>query len=318
MTATEMKYNFMLKFNSLFEFSAPAYDDRQISWLLSEGQFRVFIRKFDPFRTKDGATFEQNEVERRDLEQLIRQAYVIGTNDTGAIQITADTTSGSTYMENISDIKYLSPGAPISGTGVTPGTTILDMYDDNTVILSQAAVSDVTAGEFDTGLGKSLSQNGVHPNGLFLDLPERFLYAIEESAITNAIPDVEVNVLPVRHDAYRANIRNPYKKPYDRLVWRMDYSRNLSNFQYSSSKKLRRTELIIDPTSALDEYRVRYLQSPPDIVVNELVPEEERNCILDETLHRSIVDEAVIVAHASVKQNEYQIATEDAKRSRIQ
>ena len=31
LTANEMKYLFQLKFNSLFEFSAPAYDDKQIS-----------------------------------------------------------------------------------------------------------------------------------------------------------------------------------------------------------------------------------------------------------------------------------------------
>ncbi len=168
-----------------------------------------------------------------------------------------------------------------------------------------------------TGLGTSKTQIGTHPNGIFLDLPARFLYAIEESAITSAIPGQEVNVLPVRHDTYRANIRNPYKRPYDRLIWRMDYSSSLIEMNSDIVRNLRRTELILgDDNTQLEDYRVRYLQSPPDIVVNELVPEDERSSILDETLHRSIVDEAVVVAKASVEPQEYQIATADAQRGK--
>ncbi len=109
MTATEMKYNFMLKFNSLFEFSAPAYDDRQISWLLSEGQFRVFIRKFNPQSLMAGGGFEMDEVQRRDLEQLIRQAYISGLDQTGAIQTTGNCTDGGYIVSGIDEIKYLSP-----------------------------------------------------------------------------------------------------------------------------------------------------------------------------------------------------------------
>ena len=316
MTATEMKYNFMLKFNSLFEFSAPAYDDRQISWLLSEGQFRVFMRKFDPMRAQVGGGFEATEVQRRDLEQLIRQAYISGRTETGQMLITASTVINSTVLSNISDIKYLSPGAPISGTGINSGTTIVELIDDTSAILSSAAIADTTDDQYTTGLGLSSSQNGTHPYGVFLDLPERFLYSIEESAITDSIPGEEVNVLPVRHDTYRANIRNPYKKPYDRLLWRMDYSRNIDDINYANLKALRRTELILAKDASLEDYRVRYLQSPPDIIVNELVPAEERNCILDETLHRSIVDEAVVVAHASVQKDGYQIAAADAERGK--
>ena len=42
LTANEMNISFQLKFNSLFEFSAPAYDDRQISELLTETQPECF------------------------------------------------------------------------------------------------------------------------------------------------------------------------------------------------------------------------------------------------------------------------------------
>ena len=318
MTATEMKYNFMLKFNSLFEFSAPAYDDRQISWLLSEGQFRVFIRKFDPIFKDTTIGFEGNEVQRRDLEQLIRQAYVDGLNVSGTIPMNVSYSASSSVitLDDPADMKFVAPGAPVTGDDIPADSVVTHIVSDTSFQINNVIPVAGTNMPITTGIGKSSSQVGVHPGGIFLDLPAGFLYAIEESAITDAIPGQEVNVLPVRHDTYRANIRNPYKKPYDRLVWRMDYSRNVADETYNDVNAPRRTELIPGDTNNLEEYRVRYLQSPPDIVVNELVPEEERNCILDDTLHRAIVDEAVVVAKAAVDPQEYQLSTQETTRAR--
>ena len=239
MTANEMKFNFQLKFDSLFEFSSPAYDDRQIGYLLTEGQFRIFLDYYDPFNNRKQQGFESNEKRRRELEQFIKSAVL----------------------------------------NVSPST----------------------------GDDISTDQVGVHPNGVFVDLPDDFLYMVEESVTTTQIPDEEINVKPVKHDEYRANIRNPYKRPYSNLVWRMDYSRSVPFYDPSSAATNKRIELITDGTTVLDDYRVRYLMTPADIIVDEVVAANQRHCMLDPTLHRVIVDEAVKMAAASVNPEEYQI-----------
>lgn len=255
MTGNEMKFSFQLKFDSLFEFSAPAYDDRHISYLLTEAQFRVFIKRYNPLGNKYQKGFEGNEQRRRDLEQLIKSVSIIGT-------------------------------------AVTSGLV----------------------------LGKSAVQTGIHPNGVFLDLPADYLYAIEEactlkSTVTGSVArTVESWIRPVRHDEYLANINNPYKKPYKDLIWRMDISRQ-TQADGSTVATAKRTELILPSDYSLVSYRSRYLGMPPVINVDEFDSTKQKHCILDESLHREIVDEAVAIAQAAVKKEEYQIGRAESQQS---
>lgn len=253
LTANEMKYLFQLKFNSLFEFSAPAYDDRQISELLTEAQFRVFLRRYNPFGNKYIKGAESDEQRKRDLEQLIRAGL------------------------------YTSNGDPIPD-GV-----------------SEIFQSDV--------------QGGVHPNGIFFDMPDDFLYALEE-AVKLEDSTIESIVVPVTHDEYLANINNPFKKPYKRAVWRMEISRaNHFDSGEEDSSTSKRTEIILPSGEAIEYYRLRYLAYPPNIVCNEYEPEKQKHCILDGSLHRDIVDEAVSMAKAAVNPEEYQIGLSEQDRS---
>ena len=261
MTSNEMKFNFQLKFDSLFEFSAPAYDDRQISYVLTEAQFRVFIKRYNPLGNKYKKGFEDDEQRRRDLEQLIKPALYDITDPTGIS----------------------------TPSGVEPMIV-------------------------------SAQQGGVHPSGVFFDTPGDFLYAVEEAAKLQTNPGAVINtkeswVKPVRHDEYLANINNPYKQPYKDLLWRMDISR----FQHAAGTvtqaTAKRTELILPAGYAVDTYRVRYLATPPEIVVDEFDPTNQIHCILDETLHREIVDEAVVIAQAAAKKDEYQVGLSEQQRS---
>ena len=256
-----MKFNFQLKFDSLFEFSAPAYDDRQISYILTEAQFRVFIKRYNPLGNKYQKGFEDDEQRRRDLEQLIKPA--------------------------------LYDKADPTGVGVAAG------------------VEPVTV---------SAQQGGVHPSGKFLDMPSDFLYAVEEAVVLETTPGAVVNskeswVKPVKHDEYLANVNNPYKQPYKDLIWRMDISRYQHSEGTSIAATAKRTELILPSGYDLNKYRVRYLSTPPEIVVDEFNPDNQRHCILDETLHREIVDEAVVIAQAAVKKEEYQVGLSEKQRS---
>lgn len=241
MTANEMKFAFQLKFDSLFEFGAPAYDDRQISALLTDAQARIFIKTYNPLGDKYREGFEGSEKRRRDLEQFIRSS----------------------------------------------------------TITSSVATT-----------GKE------HPNGTFYELPEGFLYAIEEGC-TLVGNSYESLVRPVKHDEYHANKNNPYKKPYKDLVWRMDFSRDDSGSDGGDAytgRTAKRTELITDGT-AITNYRVRYLATPPNIKCDEFDTSEQIHCILDISIHPDIIDEAVVIAQAATKKEEYKVGLNEANRS---
>jgi len=309
-----MKFNFQLKFDSLFEFSAPAYDDRQVSYLLTEAQFRVFIRRYDPLSNNKRIGFEDNERRRRDLEQLIKSATIDATATSNTITYTGDTTSGDATVINLSSTIGLNEGLSISGTGIPTDTTIKSIVDDTTIELSAEATATDTGVTLTSGLGKSSSQGQVHPNGVFLDLPEGFLLAIEEGATIQGNTK-ESWVKAVRHDEYLANINNPYKQPYKDLVWRMDISRVTHASGTSIEATSKRTEIVTDSDSTLSYYRIRYLSTPPSIVVDEFDPTNQVHCVLDETLHREIVDEAVIIAQAAAQKDSYQIGVTEQERN---
>ncbi len=310
MTANDMKFSFQLKFDSLFEFSAPAYDDRHISYLLTEAQFRVFLSRYNPLANKYQKGFEQDEQRRRDLEQLIKSAKISGTGVTGDITYTATGSSSSKDITVTSTIG-LVPGTNVTGSNIAADTKIKSIKSSTVVELDKLPTGNVTS--ITSGLGKSKYQGDVHPNGIFIDLPDGFLYAIEEGVKLNVF-NKESWVKPVKHDEYLSNINNPYKQPYTNLIWRMDISREdyATESQAASNK---RTELILPSDATLEYYRVRYLSVPPAIVCDELTPANQMHCILDESLHGEIVDEAVAMARASVKPEEYQIGLTEKSRS---
>lgn len=329
MTANELKFSFQLKFDSLFEFSAPAYDDRHISYLLTEAQWRVFIKRYNPLGNKYQKGFEGNEQRRRDLEQLIKPASISGAFATGvgtrdciwsAGNSTISIDSGGDFITTVG----LNPGQTITGVGIgKAGTTttntvkyIIDSTHFSVVDTPLAAGNSVS---LTSSLGKSATQGGIHKNGLFLDLPTDFLYAIEEACTLKltggTARTVESWIKPVRHDEYLANINNPYKKPYKDLVWRMDISRATQADGISILSSAKRTELVIPSGYELVEYRTRYLAVPPAIVVDEFDPTLQKHCVLDESLHREIVDEAVAIAQAAVKKEEYQIGRAESQQS---
>lgn len=158
----------------------------------------------------------------------------------------------------------------------------------------------------------SASQTGVHTNGKFVDLPSKFLYAIEENC-TFAGSSEPIPVDVVEHDFYIANIRNPYKKPYKNLVWRMNIARTshgAGTEEGDNAPTAKRVEIITDGT-AFVTYFVRYLSSPRDIVVDEITPANQVSCQLDDSLHDMIVDEAVRIAVAITQHEMYQIKSNE-------
>jgi len=150
----------------------------------------------------------------------------------------------------------------------------------------------------------SASQADVHRNGFFYDLPTDLLYTVSEVVTTN-IEDcdlststqtvyTQIEVEPVTHDEYNININNPHKRPYNKLVWRMDYNTNIH-------------ELITDGLYTVENYFIRYIKRPINIVVDTVTPINQVDSELDDSVHREIVDEAITIAVSVTKPEEYQI-----------
>ena len=144
----------------------------------------------------------------------------------------------------------------------------------------------IVAASFDS------SDAALHDNAVFVDLPANFLYALEEECTVayidcnNSSTTTISRVLPIRHDEYRMNISNIYKKPWRDLVWRMDFG------DVGGNKK---HELIYGAGITVNNYRLRYLRKPTAINIITGV-----DCELNSILHEEVVERAVAAAIRSI------------------
>lgn len=163
-------------------------------------------------------------------------------------------------------------------------------------------------------LPPSSDQTGTITNGAYYDLPNDFMYTIEERVITNKNSckggeKIEAGVRVVPHNNVFRWKNNKYKKPYcfdygDALVWRLYYSREVDGSVNPATNK--RHELVTDGTFNIDEYSITYLRNPPEIVVDRDTPSNQVNCILDKSTHLTIVGIAVDLMMERVKEQKIQ------------
>jgi hypothetical protein len=116
------------------------------------------------------------------------------------------------------DLAQLVKGATIS-------------YDNNTNQYSILYQDGTTETIDDTNL--FFHNSIVKPNGSLWKLPQDSLWVINEEITWNTndpcYQDLRIEVKPITHDEYNKNVRNTFKKPYEELVWRLDYSREFNN-----------------------------------------------------------------------------------------
>ena len=154
-------------------------------------------------------------------------------------------------------------------------------------------------------------------NSLFVQLPPKYLYTINEEAtifFTSCGETVSerVSVKPIREDYYNANIKNPYKRPDNGLVWRMDASRTLTGSPVTGTTK--RHELILGDNTTFNTYHVSYIKYPKEIDITD--PTNLTGfCELDPSTHRQIADMAVQYMLEAARQPRFQ--THVFKESRV-
>lgn len=157
-------------------------------------------------------------------------------------------------------------------------------------------------------LSPSATQIGTLPNGVMFDLPADCLYVIAEE-ITTASADlcknnVRLRVKPTTHDQYVINKKSPFKKPtINTYAWRLDFEGG-------------QNEIITDGTFTPSSYHVRYLKRLTPIITSAVTVDGvigPQNCVLDQILHKRIVEEAVKIATGVTDPQFYEIKSIEQK-----
>jgi len=144
------------------------------------------------------------------------------------------------------------------------------------------------------------SASHIHSDSKFFKIPNDVFLIVYENAKISTTDCHNGNMLKVvvkTHDEFSIQINNPFKKPDNSSVWRVDISKIGTD----------RVVELINPNT-ISEYHIRYIMFPPPIVLSNLstkFPGEglsvdgvtaEQTCILDNEFQREIIDRAVQLA----------------------
>lgn len=237
MTANQIRYNILLAVDSLFEGTAPGYNDTQMSAIINRAQRRVFRDK--------ARIFDTDEKVKRMLSPLIRRGSL------GHADITATADPSITNYNHSTD--------ELIGTFYT----------------------------LPTGVGRIIEE-----------------YVTLEDTTTHETYSA-VLVLPITYDYFLKNFADKYKKPYYKLVWRLDSQ--LESTQYT-------VELIYSNDYTVEDFVIAYLKYPDDIKVDVAPGGSPVDCeITDTSFQDEIIGEAVKIITASLNDEGYQIPATEKK-----
>lgn len=124
------------------------------------------------------------------------------------------------------------------------------------------------------------------PNNTYLVLSERF--DATDVNRCNATVNIEPLVVPVSEDFYGANVNNPFKRPYEKKIWRLDRERDDINFDLSPTNS-KRHELILSSTMTPVRYSMVFYRRPKAVDLTN--PNDY--CELSDMTHDVICDMAV-------------------------
>lgn len=124
-------------------------------------------------------------------------------------------------------------------------------------------------------------------------------YILEEYILSGT---TEITVKPLTRDEYQANKKNPFKKPYDELVWKIDSVGGTGD---------NNIELITDGATTITSYHVIYIKEPEELDMVESPTAENE---LSESAQEEMILEAVRQAYASITSvPDYELQTTEVK-----
>jgi hypothetical protein len=142
-----------------------------------------------------------------------------------------------------------------------------------------------------------ISFDGLSDDSKFFVIPNDVFLIIYETVKLDGCKNEQITVVPKTHDEFNTQIKNPFKNPDKKTVWRLNISK---------SNNLKVIELI----SSIDilNYKFRYIKFPKPIIISNLTtsfPGEnlsidgitsQTECELDIGIHEEILDRAVELA----------------------
>lgn len=155
------------------------------------------------------------------------------------------------------------------------------------------------------------SNKSLSNKSKLLEIPSNVMYIVYESVDLNdnCGKRVSVEVKPISYDDLNSSMKNPFKKPNGKRVFRLDISKD------ATSKNV---ELVSEVPML--SYSMRYVKYPSPIVLNNFELDENiagleltvngvntiNQCELDESIHREILNRAVELAIRDYRENSLQ------------
>lgn len=147
---------------------------------------------------------------------------------------------------------------------------------------------------------KITSLNQIIPSSQIFKIPNNVFLPVYESvkvSSTDCLNNTSISVYVKTHDEFNTQIKNPFKRPDEKHVWRIDYS-------------IIGADKVVELISSYNivEYQCRYIKYPSPIIISNLstsFPSEglsidgqtaEQTCMLNEEIHREILDRAIEIA----------------------
>ena len=322
MTAEQMKYEFNVGYDKITNFDAPGYVPKEISTFLTRAQESIIYEIL-----KSSAYDERNKKAMSRLRQVIPlTTFSAGNYPNGfttPLQVAVGGVDLAFAAATITDAqnRFITSGFRVGDVITVTGATSSNNDKDYAVIGVAAGTLTLSPqtvpGTVEAGIAATTVASDpvlkVRNDRIDIALGSTNFYydkipvvpATEPVTYNNAILDVEV--IPTDDDFYSVNKDNPYKKPSLEKIWRID----------SADESQKQHEYITDGTFTLTTVHLHIDRKPRAIIVPDATYTvvgdgiidgiyffdfvTGLNCLLDQNIHRDIVEKAVKLAYAALQ-----------------
>ena len=340
MTAEQMKYEFDVGYDRITNFDAPGYVPKEISTFLTRAQEEIVLDTLEA-----SAYDEKNKKALSRLRQVIPLSTFTAGNYPNGFSTPLQVSVGGTgiqfvvgaedNLESSTDNFFTDAGFRegdvVTITGATTagndGTfhiiEVREATGSSKLIISTTESFAANEGSVAATLIVTDPVLRVRNERADIELTTNFYYnriPVDPDAVpivwNNDILDIQVD--PIDDDFYGANKDNPYKKPNIEKIWRID----------GADESSKEHEYITDGTFDLTTIHLHIDRKPRAIIVPETTAvqyadtdgtidgiwfvdfDSGLDCLLDQSIHREIVDMAVKLAYAALQDEKgFQIST---------
>lgn len=155
------------------------------------------------------------------------------------------------------------------------------------------------------------SSKSLFAESKLVNIPEDVMYIIYESAelLNSCGNKIKVEVNPTSYDNLNSSMKNPFRKPNGKRVFRLDISKDAT---------LKNVELVSEVS--LVSYSMRYIKYPSPIILTNFELDASvsglgltinglnqiKQCELNESIHKEILNRAVELAIRDYRENSLQ------------